>query len=162
MSSVARLYFSASAGGFFDEAVHGAAIPSDAVPVTSARHAELIAAQAGGAAIVAGKGGRPRIARAPATIAHRRMTAITSARREAQRRILAIAPLWRQANDNAAIALEALTGAARDVDAALDRRHRIDALRDCSDALEAAIALMDAAALDALQIADDAHWGRAA
>lgn len=162
MSRASRLYFSASAGGFYDEAVHGAAIPDDAVPVTRARHAELIAAQAKGAAIVAGEGGRPHVARAPATIAHRRATAIASAKREAQRRILAVAPLWRQANDNAAIALEALDGAGRDVDAALDRRHRIDALRDCSDTLEAAIAAMDAAALDALQIADDGHWGVAA
>ena len=59
------IYYSPSRGGFFDTTIHGelgargSKIPADAVEVDPAEHAELMTAQAGGMAIVAGEGGAP-------------------------------------------------------------------------------------------------------
>lgn len=42
------IYASRTARGFFDSAIHGDAIPSDAVPLSEAQHAALLAAEAAG------------------------------------------------------------------------------------------------------------------
>lgn len=52
------LYFSPSANAFFDPAL-GGAIPSDVVPVSSSRHAELLDMQSSGMVIVPGGDGNP-------------------------------------------------------------------------------------------------------
>jgi hypothetical protein len=53
------MHFSPSLLGFYADEVHGTKVPADAVPVTAGRHAELMAAQASGSAIAAGRDGEP-------------------------------------------------------------------------------------------------------
>lgn len=53
------MYYAPSTGGFYDPAIHGEAMPDDATPITPDQHADLIAAQAQGARIVAGPEGQP-------------------------------------------------------------------------------------------------------
>jgi branched-subunit amino acid aminotransferase/4-amino-4-deoxychorismate lyase len=53
------MFYSASTGGFYDPAIHGEAIPGDAVSITRERHAALLAAQADGKRIVADQDGAP-------------------------------------------------------------------------------------------------------
>lgn len=140
------LFYSTSAPGFFDDGIHAPdAIPADAVPITADRHAELLAAQADGAAIVADSKGRPRIARP--SIEERRAAALRRVKRHASRRIERIAPIWRQLNDQRAPGPESQS-----------RFAAIDAVREASDAIEAEIADLSAAALDALDIAAHPLW----
>jgi len=90
------------------------------------------------------------------------------AKSEARRRILAIASLERQANDNAAMALASAVlriGAKHDVlddivTAAINRRERIDAIRAASNAIEAVIARMPAANLKAFDASTHPLWPR--
>ncbi|MEO7469423.1 MAG: hypothetical protein ABIV36_20635, partial [Sphingobium limneticum] len=56
------LFFSATARGFFDDAVH-IDLPVDAVAISGDRHRELLAAQATGAIITADSSGKPRASR---------------------------------------------------------------------------------------------------
>jgi hypothetical protein len=53
------MLYSPSTAGFYHPKIHGAGIPADAVEITDARHAELIAGQADGRIIVAGPDGAP-------------------------------------------------------------------------------------------------------
>ena len=53
------MFFSADKKGFYDRAVHGLNIPPDAVEITPAQHAALLAAQAAGKRIVADASGYP-------------------------------------------------------------------------------------------------------
>lgn len=53
------MLFSAQTGGFYVPAIHGDAIPSDAVEITNELHAELLQAQSEGKVIVPGADGRP-------------------------------------------------------------------------------------------------------
>jgi len=53
------MLFSAAALGFFLPEIHGAEIPADAVEITDAEHADLMAGQAAGQIIAAGPDGRP-------------------------------------------------------------------------------------------------------
>ncbi|MFY9350387.1 MAG: hypothetical protein WAO77_08570 [Sphingobium sp.] len=140
------LFYSASTPGFFDDAIH-AHLPPDAVRISAARHAELLAAQAGGAMIVAGERGRPRIHRDPPSLADRRAAAIRRVKREAARRIEAISPPWRQLND-----------LREPGDAGAARFAAIDAVRAASGAIEAAIATLGADALEPLDIAAHPLW----
>lgn len=157
------LHYSAARKGFFDTTIH-AELPDDAVPITAPRHRELMAGQAEGKRIVADSKGRPRLAAPPALpLEQLREAAVAKVRAEARRRILAIASLERQANDNAAIAMQALqiaqAGASTiDTTAALDRRARINAVRAASDRLEEAIAGMNATSIVAFDPVGPGHW----
>lgn len=53
------LFYSASSNGFFDSAINGTSIPSDAVEISVDLHQELLAGQSAGKAIVAGENGFP-------------------------------------------------------------------------------------------------------
>jgi len=139
------LFYSATAG-FFDDAIH-ALLPADAVPITPARHRELLAAQGEGAAIEPGEDGRPRLRRPSTSIAARRAALIRRVKREATRRIEAAAPIWRQLNDQRA---PSPAGDARFA--------AIDAIRSASDAIEAQIATLSADALAALDVAAHPLW----
>jgi hypothetical protein len=55
------MFYSAQANGFYSPAVHGTGIPVDAVEISPALHASLLAAQADGARIVPGPGGVPAL-----------------------------------------------------------------------------------------------------
>lgn len=140
------LYFAPSVCGFFSDAVH-ADIPADAVEISAQDHARLLDQQASGAAIVAGADGFPRANHVTVKLKDRRAARIRQVKREAARRIESIAPLWRQLNDQHAPSDE---GAARFT--------AIDAIRAASDMIEAEVASLSAAALDALDIARHPLW----
>ena len=53
------MYYSRNEMGFFETSIHGAAIPHDAVEITPAQHAALLAAQSAGKRIVADANGYP-------------------------------------------------------------------------------------------------------
>ncbi len=53
------MFYSKSTRGFYDTAIHGNAIPADAVEITAAEHAALLAAQSSGKVIQADKDGKP-------------------------------------------------------------------------------------------------------
>lgn len=60
-----QISFSPSTLGFYAAELHGSAIPADAVEITEAQHADLLAAQAAGAVIAADGAGRPVAQAAP-------------------------------------------------------------------------------------------------
>lgn len=158
------LFYSPSAGGFFDTSIHGLGVPADGVSLTAEQHRALLQAQEEGKLICHDDQGRPYAA-APSTpkLEERRQMALRRIRAETRRRILAVATLEQQANDNAAIAMQALqiaqTGASTlDAAPAVDRRTRIDALRAAGNALESEIAGMKARELTGLDIASATHW----
>lgn len=153
-------FYSPSTGGFYTADIHGDAMPGDAVEITDAKHARLLEAQAAGGVIVPGPKGptarMPSATRADLVSAARRRV-----KREARRRILAIASLEKQSNDNAAIALAALHLAAGstepDVSDALERRRKIDAIRAASNAIEGDLNDLASDALSAFNVAK-AAW----
>jgi len=73
------LYYSKSTGGFYDTAIHGD-IPANAVEITEAEHAALLAAQASGQSIQAGEDGRPVAVARPAPDAGQLAIRIRAAR----------------------------------------------------------------------------------
>lgn len=138
------LFFSATARGFFDDAVH-IDLPVDAVAISGDRHRELLAAQTSGATITADSSGKPRAARP--SIDARCATALRRVKREASRRIEAIAPIWRQLNDQRAPSPESAA-----------RFAAIDAIREASNLIEAEVETLSATALDAIDIAAHPLW----
>jgi hypothetical protein len=54
-----KLYYAKSTGGFYNSEIHGANIPFDAVEITAAEHADLMAGQSAGRIIIADNNGRP-------------------------------------------------------------------------------------------------------
>ncbi|MES2042593.1 MAG: hypothetical protein V4475_01890 [Pseudomonadota bacterium] len=162
--------YSASTNAFFHRGVHAAdKIPADAVAISARRHRELLAGQGEGRAISAGKDGKPQLEpKQKPTLAFLRRLAVADIKREAKRRILAIASLERQANDNAAMAAYAIDLAAGQpvgsplitnaAHAAVRRRDAIDAIRAASNQLEATIATWSAGALGHFTAAEAAHW----
>lgn len=158
---MSRIFYSAGRRGFFHAATH--ALPDDAVPVTPARHRELLAAQDSGAEIVPNERGNPVMARERLNADGRRAAAVAGVKTEAARRILRVSPEHRQANDAADLALAAYQLAASgattiDVAPALARRAAIDALRARSGGIEAKVAALPAAEIDAFDPAADNHW----
>lgn len=159
------MLYSASTGGFYSKDLHGDAIPADAVAISSFHHQALVEAQSRGATIVANDNGWPIAVYPPEpTLAEKAKAAVRAVKAEAQRRITAVAPAWKQDNDNAAIAQAALQLAVGgdhitvDVAPAIARREQIDAIRAASDALEEHVAALDEAGLAALDIASADHW----
>ena len=53
------IHYSAANNSFYSDQLHGHSIPADAVPVSDAAHAALLAAQAAGSVIQPGPGGQP-------------------------------------------------------------------------------------------------------
>lgn len=140
------LFYSAATGGFYDDAVH-AELPADAVPITAARHAELIAAQETGAEIVPSERGTPVIHRHKPTAEELRAKLLAETDREANRRILAISPIWQQMNDMR-----------QPSDGGMERFVAIDAVRAASNAVERAIAVCPAADLAAFSVSPHTLW----
>lgn len=60
------MFYSKTTGGFYSQEMHGDHMPADAVAITPAQHAALLAGQAQGQRIVAGEGGAPVLAAPPA------------------------------------------------------------------------------------------------
>lgn len=143
------IFFSPSTGGFYDDDVHAGRFPDDANAISPELYHELMAGNANGRAIVV-VGGMAELAPAvPWSIAIGRSLAIKAVKDEARRRILAIASLAQQSNDNAALAVAGLAGAlSEQAAAALERRQRIDAVRDIAKRVEGRVEWMSAAELD--------------
>ena len=59
------MLYAKSTGGFYDPAIHGDAIPPDAVEITTEEHAALLAAQSIGKVIQADQNGRPAAVEPP-------------------------------------------------------------------------------------------------
>lgn len=151
------IFYSASTGGFYHRDLHRDAIPADAVEIGERRHRELLDAQAEGRQIVANDAGRPILAPIDDSVARRRSQALASLRREARRRILAVASLEQQSNDNAALALAVIDHAEAPADA-IDRRRRIDAIRSAHASATHRIDALHADDLDAFDAGDAALW----
>lgn len=56
-----QFFYSPSSGGFYTPDIHGENMPKDVCEVSSERHAELMAGQAGGMKIGADSNGRPNL-----------------------------------------------------------------------------------------------------
>lgn len=160
---MSAILYAASTGGFYDTRIH-TAIPGDAVAISAASFARLMRAQASGGVIVARRG-RPAIERpapsGPARygIAQLRARAIAAIDAAARSRILAIASLARQSNDNAALAIAAIVGTlSEEAAAALDRRTRIEAIRKAAAAARTTIASADRATLDMFSAEAPGLW----
>lgn len=153
------ILWSPSDGHFYHSDINAGGIPADAVRITNKRHRDLIDGRAAGRAVVAGRGGKPELGpESRPTVVDLRQQATASVKAEARRRILAIATLERQANDNAAIAVATFNGGPSTVSAELARRRRIDAVRAASAELKATIAASSFAAISTFNAADAALW----
>ena len=145
------LFYSPSTGGFYDDEVHAPArIPEDATRVSSARHAELIDAQASEApvAIVASARGTPGMSRDRSlSDAERRDRAGLLVARERDRRITAVASAQQQLLD--------MRLGGPDAEA---RFAAIAALRDRAAAIIEQVEDLAGDALAAFDPADDTHW----
>ena len=53
------MFYAKSTGGFYDTAIHGDNIPSDAVEITADEHQAMLEGQSNGKIIAADKNGRP-------------------------------------------------------------------------------------------------------
>jgi len=84
--------------------------------------------------------------------------AIVDIKAEARRRILAVASLERQSNDNTLFALRATDLSDTELAGALNRRMRINALRAASNLAEATIADWAPAALTAFDATAATWW----
>lgn len=60
------MFYAQSTSGFYDRAIHGDSIPTDAVEITAEEHQALLAGQSSGKRIVADVAGRPYLADPPA------------------------------------------------------------------------------------------------
>ena len=162
-------FYSPSRGGFFDDQINRT-IPDDCVPLKPGQRQALHAALATGKIIrVTANGAVQAVAPTPPAIDDRRAQLHTAVKREASRRILAIAPMWQQVNDLRAIA-EANDATARAAgtliaeeiaEAALkayDRGAAIDAVRTASNMLDAAIDTMSVRVLTQLDVTSAGHW----
>lgn len=137
---------------FFDDTIHGDAVPADAVEITAARHAELLEGQAQGKVISATSRGTPLLMTPKLSVAELRISLVAAVKREAQTRIENVSPLWRQLND--------LRDGELDADAQ-DRFARIDAIRAASDAIEVAIAETSAGELTEFSVSTHSLWPEA-
>lgn len=153
-----KRFYSPSTRGFYIDEVHGKTIPADAVEISERKHLSLLEAHGSGAEIVHTDKGPVAKLRKPDR-SHLVDVATRRVKGEARKRILAVASLERQSNDNALIALAALarsgTGAHLD---AVERRRKIDAIRAASNTIEAELAGLSAAELGAFSAARSPLW----
>jgi hypothetical protein len=135
------------------------------VRIAALRHAELMGAQSEGRQIIADARGRPVLAPVRVPGLEDCAQAIRALDAEAERRILGVASLARQSNDNALIAQAALAQASgkpapEGLAEALARRAAIDALRAIANRIAAQIGTMPAANLTGFDPLPRL-WGRA-
>lgn len=162
IKNMTSIHFRASDNSFH-MVFEGGEPPVDSVPISQAEHRALLAQQAAGAVIQARRDGRPQAIKPDVTLSATRVAVAAAIKREAERRILEVAPLWRQSNDAAALAMHAVELAngeppSADVSASVERRRAIDAIRSASDRLESAITKLTKAALQSLDVAAPEHW----
>jgi hypothetical protein len=160
------MFYSAATGGFYDPAIHST-LPDDAVIISKARHAELLDARSAGKRVAADGNGRPVIKLIRPNLEQLRASAVTAVKAEAGRRILAVASVERQSNDNALLAEWAILAAAPTEERArisaayFDarvRRGRIDAIRAASNAIEEIVGRMPASNLTSFDPSSLPHW----
>jgi hypothetical protein len=73
------MFYSAQTAGFYDPAIHGDNIPTDAVQITAEQHAELIAGQSAGQIIAPDADGRPVLVDPPAPTPEQVLATYTAA-----------------------------------------------------------------------------------
>lgn len=73
------MFYSKSTGGFYTREIHGDAIPADAVEITTAEHAALLAGQGQGKRITADADGRPLLQDPPPPTPEQIIAAYTAA-----------------------------------------------------------------------------------
>lgn len=154
------IFFSASTGGFYHSEINDA-MPSDAIRISRLRHAELMEQQSTGRRIIPGEEGKPMLASIiRQSVDELRACAVRRIKAEASRRILLIASMAQQSNDNALISLAVLDrmGDTAEVRAARTRRQAINAIRARSNALEAMVSRMTRGAVEAFSPEVDSHW----
>lgn len=138
------ILFSPATGGFYDTAFEYAdGLPADGVEITADQHVRLLVGAAAGRSIRPGKGGKPVLADRVPTAAQ----LIAQIRREAARRIDAVAPVWRQLNDLRSPSPAAAT-----------RFAAIDAIRAASNLIEQDLAATDTPGLSSFPITDHPLW----
>lgn len=72
------MLFAKSTGGFYDPAIHGSNIPSDAIEITNAHYAAMMDAQAHGKSIQADSNGKPFAVDPPAPTIEQIISVFTS------------------------------------------------------------------------------------
>lgn len=148
-------HYSPSTGAFYHTDIHGDAIPADAIAISEQTHASLMSAQARGAEIVMSPT-EGVIARMPGQDRETLLgLAIRRVKGHARKRILAVAPLERQANDNAALALGPNDP---EYDSAFARRLKINAIRAASNAIESDLNDLDPGALAVFNPSHSTRW----
>ena len=73
------MLYSQETGGFYSRAIHGEAVPADAVEITAAEHQALLAGQSMGKRIVANEQGYPVLADPPAPTPEQIIASIAAA-----------------------------------------------------------------------------------
>lgn len=157
------IYYHPSTVAFFDDTIPGIVVPDDAVAIGAQTHADLLAGLSQGRRILIDGDDMPTLGELPGGIATTRAAAVAAIRTEARNRILAIASLARQSNDNAVLALRdtvrlSSSAAQYDIAAALARRAAIDAVRDASNAAQLAVADLTATQLAGFDSLTFVRW----
>ncbi|MBU1605785.1 MAG: hypothetical protein KKC79_00525 [Gammaproteobacteria bacterium] len=151
--------YSPSTRGFYETELHGAAIPSDSVYVTPARHAQLLAAQAEGATIEPSPGtGNPVIVPTPAPSAQAlAASAKTAVRSEADKRIQNLMSLPKQV---AILRDHVLNGTPLDA-STLAAFAAVDAVQSAADTIDADIDQRSVEELRTYPVRDNNTWPEA-
>ncbi len=151
-------YFSPLRGGFFDDRFNPE-IPADAIALVPGQRQSLFEALNRGDTVTATKSRKLKTSRPRIDLDLMRNRMHAAVKREASRRILAIAPMWQQLNDLRALAADQLEQGEEATRAgALARGASIDAVRAASNALDAAIDTMGTRALAQLDVTSACHW----
>ena len=79
------MLFSKTTNGFYSQDIHGDSIPADAMEITAAEYAALMAGQTAGKLITSDSIGRPVLADRPSLTAEEIAAAVTNARATAYR-----------------------------------------------------------------------------
>lgn len=153
------LRYSPSTGGFYETELHGDAIPGDALYVSPARHAELMEAQAGGAAIAPSPDtGNPVIVAAQvATAEVLAASAKTAVRYEADTRIQGVMSLAKQV---AVLRDHVLNGTVLD-QATLDAFAAVDAVETAAETISADIEQRTVEELRTYPVRNNLTWPEA-
>lgn len=112
------MLYSKTTGGFYDEAIHGDAIPDDAVEITADEHAALLAGQTHGKRIVADANGFPMLADQPAPTAAEIWNRIKAKRDAIKAGGVKVGTKWYHSDTDSRIQFIGLKDQARDILAA--------------------------------------------
>lgn len=155
-----KFYYSGSLdegrGGFLNTDIHGNDLPDDAVYVEPERHAELMDSQSAGAQIAGDLDTGAPVEQwpVPLSLAELKTLMVKQVKAEAERRILAISPIFQQMND-----LRGIIDGDPVSEEVVVKFNSIDIIRIKSDQIELDIlSLTTASALNAIDITAHPLW----